>query len=131
MTDLIRTVVATVAARANHGRWIADCLLCNGALILRPGTPAFDCPTCGSTSEVVWPSEQMCRGIVRLLTMRPDPATRNWEPGETLVDLAWENGQHGVFDAVESDSGEPSIALTIAEDRIMVDTLPDRKAVLA
>jgi hypothetical protein len=95
---------------------------CNGALILRPGTPAFDCPTCGSAWEVIWPSEATCHGIVRLLMMRPDPQNRNWMPGETLIDLMVENGQHGIFDGFTREPG--TAALVVDDMSIRIDNLP-------
>jgi hypothetical protein len=123
VTSLIRSRVGQVAARVNHSRWIADCLWCDGALILRPGTPNFDCPTCDSAWEVIWPSEETCVGIVRLLMMRPDPKNRNWLPGETLIDLMWENGRHGVFDGLELDEPGTAVALSVDETTIRIDKL--------
>lgn len=120
MTDLIRASVGSVAARVDYGRWIADCHWCNGAGLVRIGMPVYECP-CGALWELVWPSEDMMRGIARLLLMRP-PENRWWRPGDTLTLLMWENGQHGIFDDVPLASGDAP--LVVADDRIMLDRLP-------
>ena len=74
-------------ARANWSRWVADCPspFCSSALQLTPGQPWFRCRDCDAVAEVVWPANPA--DIERLLVMRPDETTRNWEPGETLYDL--------------------------------------------
>jgi hypothetical protein len=121
MTSLIRTGVGTTAARVDYGRWIADCRWCNGASLMRVGTRTFDCP-CGALWEVVWPSEDILRGITRLLMMRP-VENRWWAPGDSLTTLMWENGQHGIFDNLPSIApGETLLAVT--DDRVVSDRLP-------
>jgi hypothetical protein len=55
----------------------------------------FLCNYCGLQCAVEWPS--FAADIERLLAMRPIPSTRNWLPGETLVDLLGENIEHGVI----------------------------------
>lgn len=72
----------------------------------------------------------MIVGVERLLMMRPDPSTRNWFPGETLVDLTYENGAHGIFDnlaerGVSAAVGE--MVLAVDQDQIRVDALPALK----
>lgn len=116
--NLVRLVSATVAARANWGRWIADCLTCGSADRFRPGTPDMTCMECGAYQEIVWPAESLVVGVERLLMMRPNPATRNWEPGETLHDLLAENVEHGV---ITGDGGQ---SMMIIGDQIRTDTLP-------
>lgn len=65
----------------------------------------------------------MCRGIERLLSMRPDELNRNWVPGETLIDLMAENAKHGVFGQLDpAPPGTP--LLVVEEERIRVDHLP-------
>lgn len=118
--------VPAVQARANWSRWIVNCPLCPSALTVHPGTERFDCPDCGIRTAIVWPSEEMVAGIERLLSMRPDPSTRNWEPGETLIDLMVENGANGVFTpelaAIPHRPGDSLFQTT--EDRIVTDRLP-------
>lgn len=87
-------------ARMNWSRWIADCSSrhCTSALALAPGTPIMRCFDCGWVTErIVWPDHT--DAIETLLAMRPDEKTRNWEPGETLEQLANENVQHGIIQA--------------------------------
>ncbi|MFF4848009.1 hypothetical protein [Streptomyces sp. NPDC001194] len=46
---------ATVQARINHGRWVADCL-CGSAQVVTPGDPRFACPECGwGWARIVFP----------------------------------------------------------------------------
>lgn len=82
---------------------------------------------CDTVSEIVWPSEEMARGIYRLLMMRPNYTNRNWLPGETLNDLMWENGENGIFDHLEARGVEatPGTDLFVVEgDHIRIDALP-------
>jgi hypothetical protein len=67
----------------------------------------------------------MVAGVERLLSMRPNVATRNWEPGETLIDLMVENGKHGVFDPISTAELPPGTSLlNVEEGRIVTDILP-------
>lgn len=54
------------------------------------------CPACGWAGPAHWPGPTLRRGIEQILADRPDPATRNWLPGETLADLTLENAEHGI-----------------------------------
>lgn len=99
-------------ARVNHGRWVVNCRspLCESAMTLGPprmdaegrvwpglaiGQDTMTCRDCGFvTVDTGWPPDP--RGIELVLAWRPDPATRNWEPGETIGDLLRENVEHGV-----------------------------------
>lgn len=107
-----------VFAEANWGRWVVRCPRCPSALDGVPGDPAFRCWECGATAAVDWPPEATVAGVERLLLMRPDVTTRNWLPGETLIDLVVENAAHGIWDT--DTPGE----LTVDDGRIRVDTLP-------
>jgi hypothetical protein len=65
----------------------------------RPGglTPThMMCPACGSAWPARWPADTVRRGVEQILGDRPDPAKRNWFPGETLADLVLENAIHGI-----------------------------------
>jgi hypothetical protein len=109
MTDLM---TYRPHARINHGRWVVDCASPLCASAMAPGPPALDgsqrvwpgltvgqstmtCRDCGHvTGGVVWPPDTL--GIEVVLSWRPDPETRNWEPGETITGLLEENVAHGV-----------------------------------
>lgn len=85
-------------ARFNWGRWVVDCasLFCTSALTLPPGASAMQCHDCGRiTDPILWPDQP--GPIEAILSQRPDVRTRNWEPGETLLDLIKENVQHGLI----------------------------------
>lgn len=108
-----------VAARANWGRWVADCPRCPSALWVNPGARDAVCRDCRLPYEVVWPSDNMIIGVERLLTARPDVVTRNWEPGESLHDLLQQNIAHGLTMGIGLGD-----AFAIEDDKITVDTLP-------
>lgn len=110
-----------VEAYANWSRWVARCGLCPSAEQLQPCTPYFECVECGTVTEVIWPSEEMVAGVERLLMMRPDPSTRNWVPGETLHNLMWENGEHGLLSNPPPDV---KLLMVLEDQRIRVDNAP-------
>jgi len=103
---------------ANWGRWIVRCPRCPSA-DLAPAD-VFWCTECGARAEVEWPSPELRYGIERLLLMRPDVTTQNWQPGETLVDLMVENGAHGIFTELPDDRS----TLAVDDGRILMDNLP-------
>ncbi|HQA69622.1 MAG TPA: hypothetical protein PK801_14955 [Aggregatilineales bacterium] len=86
-----------VLAEVNHGRWIARCPYCAGAMYVAPGLP-FYCVDClmvsneGQAMTVVFPEEK--ERIEALLLARP-LAARNWQPGETVAQLESENDLYG------------------------------------
>lgn len=123
MTTLIRAGYVT-QAYANWSRWVARCGLCPGAEQLQPCTPHFKCVECGTVTEVIWPTEDMVVGVERLLMMRPDPSTRNWHPGETLHDLMWENGEHGLLSNPPDDVKPGDLLMVLEGERIRVDNAP-------
>lgn len=129
MTSLVRAGYV-VEAYANWSRWVAHCGRCPRAVQLQPSTPMFECDFCGAIVEVLWPINQIIVGVERLLMMRPDPSTRNWVPGETLHDLMFENGAHGIFDNLEQHGviAEPGTSLLSVDDQgIRADRLPALK----
>lgn len=126
MSTLIRAIHAQVPVRAHRGMWIVDCPRCPNAM-LADQSPPIECRNCGTRFEAVWPSPEMIQGVERLLLMRPDPLTRNWYPEETLTQLVWENGLHGIFDNLENTIGlqiPGTCLLSVEEDRISTDALP-------
>lgn len=110
-------------ARVNWSRWIADCPnpFCTSALAVAREQPWFACLDCDATAEIVWP--RYCEDVERLLVMRPDPITRNWEPGETLQDLYRENAEHGILPVpVELlITGWQGPLLAVDDDMILLD----------
>ena len=85
----------TVAARVNHGVWQACCPFCPSAQHASLEDPWFYCARCHNESAgrlmlpVALPSD--AAAIDELLSARPNEANRNWEPWETVADLAAEN----------------------------------------
>lgn len=141
--------VPPAPARVNWGRWIADCPTCGSALAVEPGQDRLGatvwdhdgehltaarfqegCWDCGTVTDLVWPDAGVVDGVERLLAMRPDPKTRNWEPHETLHDLMRENAQHGIFSQPAVTAALAAAApgrelLAVGQDgRIVVDALP-------
>lgn len=110
-------VRGAVYVEANWGRWTARCPRCPSALMVERFAPVFSCQECGARAEVLWPPEDMVWSIERLLLMRPDVTTQNWQPGETLTHLMWENGAHGIFTDVPGE-------LIVDEGKIRMDSLP-------
>lgn len=86
-------------ARVMHGWWIVDCP-CNGADFVWLDRPLQWCGSCGNAQlggrwrRVAVPENR--REIEKALLARPDPATRNWFPHETVEDLRAENAAYGL-----------------------------------
>lgn len=83
-------------AHISHSRIVADCPNCNNAeFVWRDGPYIMACANCGNADignklrVVIMP--EILGGIEELLMKRPNPATRNWIPGETLEQLEAEN----------------------------------------
>ena len=95
------TMLGTVQARINHGRWIVDCPTpgCNSAMLASLKERRYACPDCGKGWwRVVFPDRRV--DIEDLLLRRPLiaqlPSSRNWEVAETVADLERENRERGV-----------------------------------
>lgn len=86
-----RDGAGSVFAYVNHGRWVADCP-CGGAELVTETRPLL-CGSCGMVRRVVWPPD--AEDIENLLAVRVDEKTQNWNPGETLAGLAFENERRG------------------------------------
>lgn len=98
-----------VAARANWGRWIVDCWTtwCTNAWMPELGEAEWVCTICGVPNVIEWPPDPIA--IEAILLMRPDPNTRNWEPGEGLNDLIMQNAEHGILPPkVNLDDPDPA-----------------------
>lgn len=128
MTELVATVVA------NTGWWVAQCPApgCHGAEYYgvadtaagrRVGGLTLDRYVCligcGRAFAAVWPSLSLRAGVEQLLALRPDPAKRNWEPGETLEQLLWENAAHGIgAPAPTLEPDRDGVAFAIVDDAV-------------
>lgn len=104
-------------ARVNASRWIVDCpnRFCGSAAQLRPGD-GFFCAECGTAADVVWPAST--DAIEAALMLRPHWKNRNWEPGETVLDLLLENIRHGIPIVTHPELGASAsrFVLEVAED---------------
>lgn len=116
---------------ANHGRWVAECPreFCFNAEhlgfhqgILGGLEPdAMHCQECATSWPARWPAPALRQGVEQLLSDRPDPRTRNWQPHETLHDLLEQNIEHGIVpqQAMEAAAaGQGGALLTIIGDEI-------------
>jgi len=125
----------SVTVYANHGRWVADCPRphCGNAeqygwdmYRTRGGLTesSFRCREerggCGLVCEAVWPAKHA--DIEWILQQRPAVATRNWLPGETLLDLMNENLEHGIAPMSQAALDDPNhpggVVLRIENDEI-------------
>lgn len=132
MTDLMLS--GAVQARHNWNRWVADCMTCRSALTVPPGTEFAGCWDCGGTiGPICWPNDPA--GIEAILSYRPDPNTRSWEPGETLEDLLAENFTHGCvppeWDELCAASGGQLVVLDVADQFVTGGLVMERRALLA
>lgn len=137
LTELVHPhAAAPIYARIEIGHWLAQCgtRYCRDALRLEYGT-GYLCPSCGVAQDVIWPTPDDARRIVALLGYRPDWATRNWLPGESVTDLMMENFQHGIEHAtrpelgaaasilvLDASSGRPT--LRVLDEPLIIDAAP-------
>lgn len=85
-----------VPARAEHGRWLAQCPFCNSAQVTDPNDKRFFCVECsnaglGGWLTVEWPDN--VDELEEALVQRA-PINQVWNPGETVEDLHEENAAH-------------------------------------
>lgn len=91
-------------ARISGSCWIFDCPDpgCGGAEFANFDEPLFYCCACRNAAwdhqplKVEMPTAKHRGELEAVLLKRPDPATRNWRPGETVSDLKVENVTRGV-----------------------------------
>ncbi|MFD9306142.1 hypothetical protein ACFWCB_26395 [Streptomyces sp. NPDC060048] len=75
---------ASIYARINHGRWVADCV-CGSAQVVTPEDPRLACPECGyGWARVVFPEDTAAAEAT--VTALP-PHERNWWHPD---DQAWD-----------------------------------------
>lgn len=149
MTDLLPT--GAVQARHNQNRWVADCPNCSSAIgaprscavgeelfgwiiAMEIGDPLVRCWDCGAAiGPIIWPNDP--QGIEAILSFRPDPATRNWEPGETLEQLLAENVAHGCvppeWDALCAASDGQLVLMDVLDQFVTGGLVMERRALLA
>lgn len=66
---------ASLYARINHGRWVADCV-CGSAQVVSPDDPRFACPECGyGWAQITFPDKPAAAEAE--VSARP-PHERNW-----------------------------------------------------
>lgn len=86
-------------ARADHGRWIAECDADANAQYVDDSDRRFFCVKCfnsgvdGKWREVIWPTE--VDDIESTLIVRQVP-NQNWNEPETVQNLKDENAGHGL-----------------------------------
>ncbi len=92
-----------VKAEVNHGRWIATCGAgCGHALLLSVDAEVYLCSDCGmGWQQVEWPKDRTKIEAVLLkrphdVRAEPEPASRNWIPGETIKMLREQNAEKGI-----------------------------------
>jgi hypothetical protein len=78
----------------------------------------FHCSHCGLFVQAEWPDLEVAADAVRLLGMRPVPATRSWLPGEPVENLLAENVQHYLLDELDllPAAWTEGDAITVMED---------------
>lgn len=95
----------TVRAHIHRDSWVVDCPHCLGAMIVDDKEPIFWCVDChnagndGFPYKVDFPHQAE---VEALMAMRKNPQTRNWYPGETIVDLIEEQIEHGEYNGIHS-----------------------------
>ena len=124
------------AAFLNHGRWCALCPRAGCSNAEQRGrcddettggldAEQFYCRVshggCGLTCAVDWPYR--IAEIEALVMARPIPATRNWRPGEDLLDLLGENIEHGIVPTGAIEGGPSRALLAIVGDEVQAGSL--------
>ncbi len=118
----------SVTPCVNDGRWIVQCSHCGGAQLAAPEMDRFFCVDCVNTScdgqwfAVEWPEAAHVEAIEAALSARPDIASRNWSPDETVGVLLAENHLAGLVDVeaekVAGDIGFDQAALAASQPAV-------------
>ncbi len=78
-----------VYAYVNHGRWLANCPVCNGGIPVHPTWNEGGCADCGTWFARIEVPVNWSQ-IEEILSVRK-PANQNWDTGETIERLRSEN----------------------------------------
>lgn len=111
----------TAPVLVNWSRWISRCSGpgCRNAWQVEITAVLWMCHDCWTVNRPAWPAD--LGAIAYVLAQRPDPFTRNWEPGETITDLLMENAQHGIVpDELEPGTDD---VLTEVDGRVVSGVL--------
>ena len=85
-----------VSAVVNHGVWVFVCD-CGAGVAADPQFSAGYCFECGAIhTNVVFPDDEDRLNIEHVLLARKRMENRNWNEGETLIEMLADNGEHGV-----------------------------------
>jgi PKD repeat protein len=87
------TAGTQLAAYANNGRWVGECITCDAGVAASPdftGAFCFECLT--SYATVVFPTDRT--DIEDALVVRPS-GDRNWDVGQSVGTLMSDNQTHG------------------------------------
>ncbi|MFE5675115.1 hypothetical protein ACFQ7B_07505 [Streptomyces erythrochromogenes] len=99
---------ASIYARINHGRWVADCP-CGSAQVVTPDDPRFACPECGyGWARLEFPASP---AAAEAEVSAKAPHERNW----------WHDQDHSAWDRTrqpppEKDRGQPPEPEPVPED---------------
>lgn len=100
--DARDTDVDPLPVQVNHNRFVVVCPDCGGAEFAWPDDPWFLCAGCfnatlgGKWRPVIWPGDDELAEVESVLSARPLPAERNWNPETEDVDaLKRQNREKG------------------------------------
>lgn len=128
MTELV--ISGAVQARHNWNDWKAECPACPSAMTIPVGTTTVTCWDCGAViGPIVWPNDPA--GIEAILSYRPDPNTRNWDPGQTLEELLLENAEAGDVPPEWRALDSGTVVIDIVDGFVVGGLVMERRALLA
>lgn len=112
----------TARAYVNEGRWVADCMECNGGIAAGPEFPEGCCLSCGTIFYLQHPPAGELENLDSVMAVRP-PHFRHFKPWlETVDDLARENTERGYLESAD-DAGRGEINKIAAETGLKPDTV--------
>lgn len=113
-TDFDRSALP-LDAYVNHGRWVADCPICNGGIALWKEHESGCCLDCGTIySRISWPSKKDIELVEETLVKQPIYEERNWKPSvetaKQLVKRATKELPPAFEDQVRRELGDLSLS---------------------
>ena len=89
-----------VQAYIHNDAWVAYCpdITCTGIIIVDEEDPVMFCVDCHNALNNKHPYSIEFKNkneVEHLMSLRKNPRTRNWLPGETIEDLMLEQERHG------------------------------------